>query len=106
MGVGAPGRGRIGARREEDVKETVIKEQLIEEPVIEEPVIKELVVTGPLRGRLFDLFTHLYAGRADVRVILDRRHGERRRESQPEAPQRRRAERRRRSPAWVFPPPD
>lgn len=79
----------------------VIKEQLVKEPVI-----KVLVVTGPLRGRLFDLFTHLYAGRADVRVILDRRHAERRRESQPDAPQRRRADRRRRSPAWVFPPPD
>ena len=83
------------------MEQPVIKEQLIEELVI-----KELVVTGPLRGRLFDLFTHLYAGRADVRVILDRRHAERRRESQPEVPQRRRAERRRRSPAWVFPPPD
>ena len=79
----------------------VIKEQLVKEPVI-----KVLIVTGPLRGRLFDLFTHLYAGRADVRGILDRRHAERRRESQPDAPQRRRADRRRRSPAWVFPPPD
>ena len=88
------------------MEEPVIKEQLVKEPAIQEPVIKELVVTGPLRGRLFDLFTHLYAGRADVRVILDRRHVERRRESQPDAPQRRRAERRRRSPAWVFPPPD
>ena len=83
------------------MEEPVIKEQLVKEPVI-----KVLVVTGPLRGRLFDLFTHLYAGRADVRVILDRRHAERRRESQPDAPQRRRADRRRRSPAWVFPPPD
>ena len=88
------------------MEEPAIKEQLVKEPVIEEPVVKELVVTGPLRGRLFDLFTHLYAGRADVRVILDRRHAERRRESQPDAPQRRRADRRRRSPAWVFPPPD
>ena len=86
--------------------EPVIKELHVKEPVIKEPVIKELVVTGPLRGRLFDLFTHLYAGRSDVRVILDRRHAERRCESQPEAPQRRWAERRRRSPAWVFPPPD
>jgi hypothetical protein len=83
------------------VEVLVIKEQLVKEPVI-----KVLIVTGPLRGRLFDLFTHLYAGRADVRVILDRRHAERRRESQPDAPQRRRADRRRRSPAWVFPPPD
>jgi hypothetical protein len=83
------------------VEVPVIKEQLVKEPVI-----KVLIVTGPLRGRLFDLFTHLYAGRADVRVILDRRHAERRRESQPDAPQRRRADRRRRSPAWVFPPPD
>jgi hypothetical protein len=88
------------------VGEPVIKELHVKEPVIKEPVIKELVITGPLRGRLFDLFTHLYAGRSDVRVILDRRHAERRCESQPEAPQRRRAERRRRSPAWVFPPPD
>ena len=80
--------------------------QLVKEQVVGEPVVKQLVVTGPLRGRLFDLFTHLYAGRADVHVILDRRHAERRRESQPQVPQRRRAERRHRSPDWVFPPPD
>ena len=86
--------------------EPVIKELLVKEPVIRELVIKELVVTGPLRGRLFDLFTHLYAGRSDVRVILDRRHAERRHQAQPATAQRRRAERRRRPPAWIFPPPD
>jgi hypothetical protein len=64
--------------------------------------VKELVVTGPARERLYELFTRVYAGRQDVRVVLDRRrapwtHGE---------GARRVDERRRRTPAWVFPPLD
>ena len=31
---------------------------------MEKPVVNELVVTGPLRERLFDLFTQVYAGRS------------------------------------------
>jgi hypothetical protein len=70
-----------------------------------------LVVTGPLRERLYDLFTRVYAGRADVRVVMDRREAARRREAERAAPDRRRAERRRAErrhlpPSWVFPPPD
>jgi hypothetical protein len=64
--------------------------------------VKELVITGPARERLYELFTRVYAGRHDVRVVLDRR-----RESwahdQGTRPV---AERRRQPPAWVFPPPD
>jgi hypothetical protein len=64
--------------------------------------VKELVVTGPARERLYELFTRVYAGRQDVRVVLDRRrgpwaHGEGARPV---------AERRRQPPAWVFPPLD
>jgi len=64
--------------------------------------VKELVVTGPARERLYELFTRVYAGRQDVRVVLDRRrspwtHGE---------DARRVGERRRHTPAWVFPPLD
>ena len=70
-----------------------------------EPDIKELVVTGPLRERLFDLFARVYAGRSDVRVIMDRRKAARRRRAGQAAPDRRRADRRRPT-AWVFPPPD
>jgi hypothetical protein len=62
--------------------------------------VKELVVTGPARDRLYELFTRVYAGRHDVRVVLDRRRapwaqGERARRAD---------ERRREPPAWVFPP--
>jgi hypothetical protein len=42
-------------------------------------------------------------GRKDVRVILDRRYGERRADNQPNSPDRRRKERRRRPD---FPPAD
>ncbi len=77
-------------------------------------IVNELIVTGPLRERLFELFTRVYAGRSDVRVVMDRRGGNRRRPDQaaPErrpaqgAPERRVADRRRRPPTWVFPPPD
>ena len=62
--------------------------------------VKELVVTGPARDRLYELFTRVYAGRQDVRVVLDRRRspwaaGESARPSD---------ERRHEPPAWVFPP--
>lgn len=43
-----------------------------------------------------ELATALY-GRRDIRVILDRRYGERRADAQPISPDRRRTERRRRS---------
>jgi len=69
-------------------------------PPDQELVVKELIVTGPLKERLYELFSRVYAGRQDVRVIMDRRTEGRRRPG-PQAP-----ERRRRPPTWVFPPPD
>lgn len=69
------------------------------------PAIEELIVTGPSRDRLYDLFTRLYAGRYDVRVVRDRRLDERRSRSADRAAERRRADRRRRSPAWIVPSP-
>jgi hypothetical protein len=66
----------------------------------------ELLVTGPSRDRLFDLFIRLYAGRSDVRVVKDRRFVERRSRSAGGAAERRRADRRRRPPAWVVPSPE
>jgi uncharacterized protein with von Willebrand factor type A (vWA) domain len=64
--------------------------------------VHELIVTGPERDRLFERFAHLYAGRADVVVIKDRREIDRHRESESNA-ERHRRERRRRA-AWLFPP--
>jgi hypothetical protein len=64
--------------------------------------VHELIVTGPARDRLFERFARLYAGRADVVVIKDRREIDRRRESESDA-ERHRRERRRRA-AWLFPP--
>jgi hypothetical protein len=72
----------------------------------QEPVVRELIVTGPTRERLFELFSRVYAGRHDVRVVMDRRREPRRRWAETEDSERRRAERRRESPAWVFPPSD
>jgi hypothetical protein len=74
-----------------------------------------LIVTGPLRDRLYERFVRLYANASDVRVIKDRRYGERRRSEQAREDDRRRSEqareddrrradRRRRPPEWVFPP--
>lgn len=74
-----------------------------------------LIVTGPLRDRLYERFVRLYANASDVRVIKDRRYGERRRSERPGDEDRRRSERqleddrrrsdrRRRPPEWVFPP--
>lgn len=73
---------------------------------MEEPVVRELIVTGPLRGRLYDLFTQVYEGRSDVRVVMDRRHGDQRSAPQSDAPRHRGTERRSGQPAWIFPPPD
>jgi hypothetical protein len=63
-----------------------------------------LIVTGPLRDRLFERFSRLYANAADVRVIKDRRYAERRRTTQARDEDRRRSDRRRQPPEWVFPP--
>lgn len=63
-----------------------------------------LLVTGPDRDRLYEHFARLFRGRADVSVLKDRRHGERRGARTPVAGERRTAERRRGSPAWVVPP--
>jgi hypothetical protein len=85
--------------------------------------VHELVVTGPERQRLFELFSRVYAGRSDVRVVLDRRRGGG--EAQPSAVHEAAAreapvapgsdsaqphahepghERRRRAAVWIFPP--
>jgi len=66
--------------------------------------VEELLVSGPSRDRLYELFTRLYAGRHDVRVVKDRRLDERRSRSAERAAERRRADRRRSPPAWVVPP--
>lgn len=67
--------------------------------------VEELLVSGPSRDRLYELFTRLYAGRHDVRVVKDRRLDERRSRSAERAAERRRADRRRRRPAWIVPSP-
>ena len=74
---------------------------------VEEPVVRELIVTGPLRGRLYDLFTQVYEGRSDVRVIMDRRSC--RPPSRAAVPMLRGAawpSAAAGQPAWIFPPPD
>jgi hypothetical protein len=64
-----------------------------------------LFVTGPQRERLFEHFTRLFRGRDDVEVRMDRRREERRRDQRgPLDGERRRQDRRRRSPDWVVPP--
>jgi len=63
-----------------------------------------LIVTGPLRDRLYERFSRLYSGASDVEVVKDRRHGERRRRLLPHSGDRRRGDRRRQAPEWVFPP--
>jgi hypothetical protein len=67
-----------------------------------------MLVTGPERERLYDLFLRMFDGRGDVRVTADRRwaerrRGERRRRSSPDAAGRRRHDRRRTTPAWIVP---
>ncbi len=66
--------------------------------------VRHLVVTGPARDLLFEHFSRLFYGRADVVVIKDRRHGERRSEQAPVGHERRSGERRRRRPDWIVPP--
>jgi len=63
-----------------------------------------LIVTGPLRDRLYERFSRLYSGASDVEVVKDRRQGERRRTLRPHETDRRRRDRRRQPPEWVFPP--
>jgi hypothetical protein len=72
--------------------------------VVTDNAVHILVVTGPARARLYERFCAEYLGRDDVRVVLDRREGERRREARPVTHDRRRAERRRSVPWMVFPP--
>jgi hypothetical protein len=63
-----------------------------------------LVVTGPLRDRLYERFADLYRHSVDVEVIKDRRYVERRRSHRELADDRRRADRRQSVPDWIFPP--
>ena len=56
-----------------------------------------VVVPKPLAGFFFERLDRLYAGRADVRVVVDRRVAQRRRAAGApprQAPERRRADRR------------
>jgi hypothetical protein len=78
----------------------------LERPDVTDPGVRELVVTGPVKERLFELFTRVYAGRSDVRVIMDRRDEARRLRADQVAFERRRADRRHHPCTWVFPPPD
>jgi hypothetical protein len=64
---------------------------------------RTLVVTGPARGRLYERFSRLYWGRG-VEVVVDRRVGDRRMTGRAVGEERRRGDRRRRPPDWVFPP--
>ena len=63
-----------------------------------------LVVTGPERDRLYELFLRLFWGRDGVEVVKDRRVSDRRRDSSRVAAERRSRERRRAAPDWVVPP--
>jgi hypothetical protein len=63
-----------------------------------------LVVTGPTRERLAGLFCRVYAGRNDVKIVVDRRFAERRQSVERPPVEHRRVERRRSSPWLVFPP--
>jgi hypothetical protein len=66
-----------------------------------------LYVTGPQREQLYEHFTELFRGRADVEVRIDRRVGERRRGGErPLEAERRRSERRLHPPDWMVPPGD
>ena len=66
-----------------------------------------LFVTGPLRERLYRRFSSLFDGRDDVVVQIDRRVSERRHDPRgPDDGERRGAERRRRRPDWIVPPPE
>ena len=64
-----------------------------------------LIVTGPARDLLYGHFSRLFWGRGVV-VTKDRRVGERHVATSRASGERRQADRRRRSPDWVVPPPD
>jgi len=66
--------------------------------------VRVLVVSGPARQRLYERFSRLYAGRDDVRVVLDRRERHRRGAPVSVAVERRCGDRRRTVPWLVFPP--
>jgi hypothetical protein len=63
-----------------------------------------LIVTGPLRDRLYERFADLYSHSVDVEVVKDRRYAERRRVTVLRPDERRHDDRRRLTPEWVFPP--
>jgi hypothetical protein len=63
-----------------------------------------LVVTGPGRDRLYELFCRLFWGREGVEVVKDRRVTERRRDRAHVSSERRTRERRRVVPEWLVPP--
>lgn len=69
-------------------------------------VARVIVVPRPLAAQFHELLRRRYQDRPDVHVIVDRRHGERRR-STAEAPlecgERRRADRRRDGATWSLP---
>ena len=59
--------------------------------VVTDNAVHVLVVTGPQRERLYERFSQAYLGRDDVRVVRDRRQGERRRLMRPVPQDRRQA---------------
>jgi hypothetical protein len=63
-----------------------------------------LIVTGPLRDRLYERFADLYRHSVDVEVVKDRRYAQRRRVAVVRPDERRHDDRRRLTPDWVFPP--
>jgi len=66
--------------------------------------VYRLVVTGPVRDRLYERFRLLFWGRADVEVVKDRRVTDRRQDRAQVAADRRARERRRAAPDWLVPP--
>lgn len=63
-----------------------------------------LIITGPMRDRLYERFSRLYASSASVSVLKDRRYGERRRSSVHWSTERRLSDRRVVRAEWIFPP--
>jgi len=65
-----------------------------------------IVIPRPLAGHFRERLHQIYDGRTDVVVIVDRRHGERRRSPgsvSPDGAERRRSERRTTTNAWSLP---
>lgn len=65
-----------------------------------------IVIPRPLAEHFHGRLQQVYDGRPDVVVIVDRRHGERRRSpgsASPDGPERRQAERRAATAAWSLP---